>query len=127
MVKPHVTFKAEKLIEVFNMFFLTVTLRFCLEITTLILIIIIGNREYPMPVNLLIGIILPIFFTLIWSRYMAPKSPKLAPLPIRIIIETIIFGTCSYLLFAKISIKWSLIYMSITLLNSAIIHTHESY
>lgn len=105
-----------------NLFTLNAPIRFLIEITTTILIITIGLTKYSLPLNILIGILLPIIFISLWEFFIAPHSPKQGPAILRIFIEFIIFGTCTYLLISKESTLIGLIYLTITLVNTVMIH-----
>lgn len=55
-----------------NLFTLNAPIRFLIEITTTILIITIGLTKYSLPLNILIGILLPIIFISLWGFFIAP-------------------------------------------------------
>ena len=105
-----------------NLFTFNALIRFLIEIITAILIITIGLTKYSLPLNILIGIILPIIFFLLWGLFVAPHSSRQGSTILQIFIELIVFSTCTYLIVAKLSIIAGLTYLLITFLNTVIIH-----
>lgn len=105
-----------------NLLTFNALIRFLIEITTAILIITIGLTKYSLPLNILIGIILPIIFFLLWRLFVAPHSSRQGSTILQIFIELIVFGTCTYLTVSKLSIITGLTYLLITFLNTIIIH-----
>ncbi|OVE99476.1 DUF2568 domain-containing protein [Companilactobacillus bobalius] len=104
-----------------NLLTFNALIRFLIEITTAILIITIDLTKYSLPLNILIGIILPIIF-LLWRLFVAPHSSRQGSTILQIFIELIVFGTCTYLTVSKLSIITGLTYLLITFLNTIIIH-----
>ncbi|WP_420806328.1 DUF2568 domain-containing protein [Companilactobacillus kimchiensis] len=67
----------------------------------------------------------PIIFAIIWSFLVAPHSARKVGIIFRIIIELIVFGTCSLLLFVSGSSKWGLIYVCVVFINTLLVHILE--
>lgn len=105
-----------------NLFTINAFIRFLIEILTVTLVITIGLTKYSIPLNILIGIILPIIFILLWATFIAPNSPRRGSIFLQIFIELMVFSTCTYLLMFKISIMAGSVYLSVTFLNTIIIH-----
>ncbi|OWF32863.1 YrdB family protein [Companilactobacillus kimchii] len=109
-----------------SLFTFNAPIRFLTEMATAILIVTIGLTKYSLPLNILIGIILPTIFILLWGLFVAPHSPRQGSTISRVFIELIVFGTCTYLIVSKLSIVAGLIYLLITFLNSVMIHVQRT-
>lgn len=105
-----------------NLFTFNISIRFLIEIITAILIITIGLTKYSLPLNILIGIILPIIFSLLWGLFVAPHSSRRGSTILQVFIELVVFGTCTYLLVSKLSTTAGLVYLTITFFNTVMIH-----
>lgn len=108
-----------------SLFTFNAPIRFLTEMATAILIVTIGLTKYSLPLNILIGIILPTIFILLWGLFVAPHSQRQGSIS-RVFIELIVFGTCTYLIVSKLSIVAGLIYLLITFLNSVMIHVQRT-
>lgn len=100
-------------------------LRFLIEVVTLVFIILIGLTKYKLPLNLLIGVLVPIAIYVIWSICMAPLSSRRVGLFWRIVIEIAIFGGCTYLLASKISLHVDVGYGVIVGVNAIVAHVGD--
>jgi hypothetical protein len=107
-------------------FLLNSGLRFLLEMATIILIIIIAFSNYRLPLNLLIGIVLPIMLIILWGIFVAPKSPNRGSIVVRIAIETLFFGTCGSLIAINYPRKFAYAYLIFSVLNTLFSHLGES-
>lgn len=77
-------------------------LRFLLEIGVLISIVYWGfHGKSNLAFKIGIGIVLPISIMFIWGVFVAPKSTFQLQLPIRLVVELIIFGIGVFSLFAS--------------------------
>ncbi|MBA1435289.1 YrdB family protein, partial [Bombilactobacillus bombi] len=74
-------------------FMINSILRFLVETSSILILIFTGLSKFKMPLNLLIGIGMPILFIVVWSIFGAPTSPKRVSLTLRIFIELVIFLT----------------------------------
>ncbi|NLR10871.1 YrdB family protein [Levilactobacillus tujiorum] len=100
-------------------------LRFSVEVVTLVFIILIGLTKYKLPLNLLVGVLVPIVIYMIWSICMAPLSPRRVDLFWRIVIEIAIFGGCTYLLVSKMSLHVGVGYAAIVGVNAIVAHVGD--
>lgn len=104
------------------LFQINALLRFLIEMITLIALAFVGFTKYKLPLNLLMGILVPIVIYVIWSICMAPLSPNRVGLLLRVTIEIIIFGLCSYMIITKISLRVGTVYGVIVALNAIMAH-----
>lgn len=100
-------------------------IRFLIEIMTMLLLIFIGLTKFKMPFNILIGVVVPFLVFLIWSSYIAPASPNKVIFLYRVFIEIIIFSSTSLLIFAKLPLKYFIIYVVIVAINTFLVHRGE--
>jgi len=104
------------------LFQINALLRFLVEMITLITVAFVGFTKYKLPLNLLMGILVPIAIYVIWSIYMAPLSPNRVGLLLRIMIEIIIFGLCDYMILTKMSVRVGIVYGVVVGLNAIMAH-----
>lgn len=109
-----------------KLFLVNTIIRFLIEMFTLILIIIVGLTKYSVPINFLVGIVLPVVFILIWTLFMAPHSMNRVSLPYRILIEILIFGSCYYLICLNLASKWGTIYIIAVMANAILSHIGDA-
>lgn len=96
-------------------------IRFSLEQTTIILLIISGWKS-TLTIKLLLGVCTPILIILFWARYMAPMSSTRFPEIYRIITEIIIFGATTLIINNFLGRDMTIPYGLIVILDTTIEH-----
>ena len=81
-------------------------IRFLLEMGSCALLVVIGFKGYRPPLNLLIGIALPLVVMGVWAYFVAPMSAHRLPAMARIVVELVLFGTVAVLAGRQWSAKW---------------------
>lgn len=95
-------------------------LRFLLEIASVVLLIVSGFSKNKFPLNIFIGVILPVLFVGLWSVFVAPASPYRSSLMVRLCIEMVIYFSTATVLWYNYSFKAGVFYLVFSLLNSTL-------
>ncbi|MHC9537377.1 YrdB family protein [Dellaglioa sp. BT-FLS60] len=104
---------------------LNLGVRFLIEVMTFIIIVCVGFSEFSMPFNILLGIVLPLIFVVLWAFFVAPKSSYKSNIIVRLIIELVIFSTTTILIYQTVSIKLGIIYCILVLINDIAFHLYD--
>ena len=102
------------------LFLINLGLRFILEVVTIILLIGIGFAKNKFPINILIGILLPLLIIVVWSIFVAPSSQNRASSLVRISIEILVYMSVASVLLDNYSLKIAISYLGFAILNSVV-------
>lgn len=98
------------------------TVRFGIEVTSLILIIAAGFKNSLIISKLFLGVVIPVGLLFFWARFMAPLSVHRLVEWQRLIVEIILFGEVTYLTFTKDGQLLGSVYLTVVTVNSFLDH-----
>ena len=90
------------------------------------LLVVIGFKGYRPPLNLLIGIALPLVVMGVWAYFVAPMSAHRLPAMARIVVEFVLFGTVAVLVGRQWSAKWGWAFAILAAVNCAVAQIGET-
>ena len=99
-------------------------IRFALEIGAIISFAIWGFKLLDSWVSIILAILLPLIFALLWGVFAVPNDPSrsgktvvVTPGPIRLVLELVLFGAAAWMLFDLESLKLGWIFSTVVLIH----------
>ncbi|MHC5373130.1 YrdB family protein [Enterococcus sp. LJL120] len=102
-------------------------LRFLLEIGSVVILVIAGFSKQKFQQNILVGLILPTLFILLWAFFVAPASTTRASIPIRLSIEFVIYLSTALVIYKSYTVRLAVMYLIFSLLNSLLNVFSDTY
>ncbi|WEV53842.1 YrdB family protein [Leuconostocaceae bacterium ESL0723] len=98
------------------------TIRFLVEVASVILLIVAGLAFGNLPAKIIFAGVVPLVLVAIWSIFMAPKSDKRLPEVQRLLIEILFFGYTAVMTWFMISKPVAIIYLVVAVINTYFDH-----
>lgn len=98
--------------------------RFVLELAALGALAYWGFRNGAgLPMKLLLGIGAPLAAAVVWGTFISPKASVPVAVPVRILLELIIFGSAAAALFAAGRSMLAVVFLILVLIDTVLIYS----
>jgi hypothetical protein len=98
-------------------------LRFLLEVCAIVLLAVWGFTAVgPWWAKVVLGVGAPAVAIALWARFVAPRARRFLPLPGRLLVELVIFGAATLVLWSKTGALVAIVFAVAAVINSVLVH-----